>query len=76
LIRRRTQQLFGKNEFYVTANFYTPKSLIKIIDEALKGREYSIDWTATGLPKWFPVQKWNLPLGDFFGLYIQFKDNS
>ena len=74
LIRRRTQQLFGKNEFYVTATFYTPQMLIKVIDEALKGRDYSIEWTATGLPKWFPVQKWNLPIGDFFGLYIQFKD--
>lgn len=74
LIRRRTQQLFGKNDFYVTATFYTPNKLIKIIDEALKDRLYFIEWTATGLPKWFPVQKWNVPIGDFFGLYIQFKD--
>lgn len=74
LIRRRTQQAFGKNDFYVTATFYTPRKLIKIIDKALEGRKYSIDWTATGLPKWFPVQKWSLPIGDFFGLYIQFED--
>lgn len=74
LIRRRTQQVFGKNEFYVTATFYTPKKLIKIIDEALADREYTIKWTTTGLPKWFPVQKWDLPIGDFFGLYVQFND--
>lgn len=74
LIRRRTQQLFGKNQFYNTATFYTPQKLTKIIDDALLGRDYSVEWTTTGLPKWFPVQKWNLPIGDFFGLYIQFKD--
>lgn len=74
LIRRRTQQFFGKNEFYVTATFYTPQKLINIINKALDGRDYSIEWKTTGLPKWFPVQQWHLPVGDFFGLYIQFKD--
>ncbi|GGG90442.1 hypothetical protein GCM10007415_26170 [Parapedobacter pyrenivorans] len=73
-IRRRTQQFFGKNPFYETARFYTPKTLIAVIDEALKGRKYTVEWTTTGLPKWFPVQQWNLPVGDFFGLYVQFKD--
>lgn len=38
--RRRIQQAFGKNPFYVTATFYTPNHLISIIDEALKGRQY------------------------------------
>lgn len=74
LVRRRTQELFGQNKFYETATFYTPHKLIKVIDKALKGRKYTIEWTTTGLPKWFPVQQWNLPIGDFFGLYIQFKD--
>lgn len=72
LIRRRTQQAFGRNNFYVTAKFYTPKSLEKLIHEAFEGRKYTIEWKATGLPKWFPVQQWNYPIGDFFGLYIQF----
>src|SRR5690625_6626530 len=27
VLRRRIQQGFGKNEYYVTANFYTPKRL-------------------------------------------------
>jgi ubiquinone/menaquinone biosynthesis C-methylase UbiE len=74
VVRRRIQQFFGKNPFYVTATFYTPQKLIKIIDTALKGRNYSIEWTCTGLPKWFPVQQWGLPYGDFFGLYVQFND--
>ncbi|MEX2568381.1 MAG: methyltransferase domain-containing protein [Cyclobacteriaceae bacterium] len=74
VVRRRVQQLFGKNPFYITANFYTPKKLSDIIHKALEGREYTIHWTCTGLPKWFPVQQWNLPLGDFFGLYIQLND--
>lgn len=74
VVRRRVQQLFGKNPFYITATFYTPKKLSDIIHQALEGREYTIDWTCTGLPKWFPVQQWNLPLGDFFGLYIQLND--
>lgn len=74
VIRRRIQQFFGKNPFYITATFYTPQKLIKIIDSALKGREYSIEWSCTGLPKWFPVQQWGLPYGDFFGLYIKFND--
>ena len=74
VLRRRIQQMFGKNPFYVTATFYTPEMLQKIIHEALAGRDYTVEWTATGLPKWFPVQQWNLPYGDFFGLYIKFND--
>ncbi|HVK49909.1 MAG TPA: class I SAM-dependent methyltransferase [Pseudobacter sp.] len=72
-IRRRVQQAFGKNPFYVTANFYTPDSLISKINEALKGENYTIEWTCTGLPKWFPVQQWGVPYGDFFALFVQFK---
>lgn len=72
--RRRVQQVFGKNPFYVTATFYTPAKLMAIIDEALKGRDYTVEWTCTGLPKWFPVQQWNVPVGDFFGLYVQLND--
>ncbi len=72
--RRRMQQAFGKNPFYVTATFYTPAKLIKIIQQALPHRDYSIEWTCTGLPKWFPVQQWHVPYGDFFGLYIKFND--
>lgn len=74
VVRRRVQQMFGKNPFYVTATFYTPQKLITIINEALKGRDYSIEWTCTGLPKWFPIQQWNMPIGDFFGLYVQLND--
>lgn len=74
LLRRRAQQLVGRNEFYRTATFYTPKKLKAIIDKALEGREYTITWRATGLPAWFPVQEWNVPIGDFFGLYVHFKD--
>ncbi|WP_268124488.1 class I SAM-dependent methyltransferase [Roseivirga pacifica] len=72
--RRRVQQVFGKNPFYVTATFYTPAKLMAIIDEALEGRDYTVEWTCTGLPKWFPVQQWNVPVGDFFGLYVQLND--
>jgi ubiquinone/menaquinone biosynthesis C-methylase UbiE len=71
VVRRRVQQLFGKNPFYVTATFYTPQKLIEIIDKALQGRNYSIEWSCTGLPKWFPVQQWSIPYGDFFGLYVK-----
>lgn len=71
LIRRRVQQTFGKNPFYVTATFYTPSSLQEVIAEALKDCDYSIRWKTTGLPKWFPIQEWNLSYGDFFGLYVQ-----
>lgn len=71
VVRRRVQQAFGKNPFYVTATFYTPKHLIEKIDKALAGRTYSIEWTTTGLPKWFPVQQWGMPYGDFFGLYVK-----
>jgi ubiquinone/menaquinone biosynthesis C-methylase UbiE len=74
IVRRRVQQFFGKNPFYVTATFYTPSHLIKIIDLALAGRKYSIEWNCTGLPKWFPVQQWQKPYGDFFGLYVKFED--
>lgn len=74
LIRRRVQQSVGRNNFYVTATFYTPKTLEKIIAEALRGRDYTLQWKATGLPKWFPVQEWKQPYGDFFAMYIQFND--
>ena len=72
--RRRIQQLFGKNPFYVTATFYTPAKLMNVIHEALKGRDYTIELSCTGLPKWFPVQQWSVPIGDFFGLYVRFND--
>lgn len=74
VVRRRVQQLFGKNPFYITATFYTPQSLSAIIHTALKGREYTIEWSCTGLPKWFPVQQWSVPVGDFFGLYVKLLD--
>lgn len=74
VVRRRVQQLFGKNPFYVTATFYTPEMLTNIIHKALAGRDYSIEWTCTGLPAWFPVQQWSVPVGDFFGLYIKLND--
>ena len=74
VVRRRVQEMFGKNPFYVTATFYTPTMLQKIIDKALQGRDYTIEWTTTGLPSWFPVQQWNLPYGDFFGLHVKFND--
>ena len=74
LVRRRVQQVFGRNNYYVTAHFYTPSSLKELIDEALFDRDYSIKWQATGLPKWFPVQQWHQPYGDFFGLHVQLND--
>ena len=74
LVRRRVQQVFGRNNYYVTAHFYTPSSLKELIDEALFDRDYSIKWQATGLHKWFPVQQWHQPYGDFFGLHVQLND--
>lgn len=74
VVRRRIQQAFGKNAYYETATFYTPNMLIEKIHEALEGRLYSIEWTSTGLPKWFPVQQWGLPVGDFFGLHVKLRD--
>ena len=74
VVRRRIQQFFGKNPFYITATFYTPNRLIRLIHRALQGREYTIEWTCAGLPKWSPIQQWGLPLGDFFGLYVKFND--
>lgn len=71
IIRRRVQQFFGKNPFYVTATFYTPDRLEAMIREALPDQEFTIEWKATGLPEWFPVQEWNQPYGDFFGLYVK-----
>ncbi|WP_266202635.1 class I SAM-dependent methyltransferase [Pontibacter kalidii] len=74
VVRRRVQEMFGKNPFYVTATFYTPKKLLAVIAEALQGRDYTIEWTATGLPQWFPVQQWHQPYGDFFGMYVRLND--
>jgi ubiquinone/menaquinone biosynthesis C-methylase UbiE len=74
VLRRRVQQAFGKNPFYVTATFYTPSRLKEIIREALQGYEYSIEWNCTGLPEWFPVQEWRVPYGDFFGLHVKFNN--
>src|SRR4051812_46523881 len=74
VVRRRVQQMLGKNPFYITATFYTPSMLIDKIGIALKGRNYSVEWTCTGLPKWFPVQQWSFPYGDFFGLYVKLLD--
>lgn len=75
-IRRRVQQAFGANEYYRTATFYTPKTLFKLIEEALHNRAYELSWNCTGLPNWFPVKEWKMPYGDFFGVYVKFKDNN
>src|SRR5690625_7709218 len=40
--RRRVQQRFGKNHFYVTAHFYTPGERSQVIHEATEGRRYTI----------------------------------
>ncbi|MEX2495032.1 MAG: class I SAM-dependent methyltransferase [Woeseia sp.] len=74
VVRRRIQQAFGKNPYYETASFYTPKKLIDTIHKALQHRSYTIEWTATGLPTWFPVQQWRVPVGDFFGLHVKLTD--
>jgi ubiquinone/menaquinone biosynthesis C-methylase UbiE len=74
IARRRIQQLFGKNPFYVTATFYSPTQLTTLIHKALAGQKYTITWNCTGLPKWFPVQEWKQPYGDFFGLHVTFQD--
>lgn len=74
LIRRKVQQAIGRNNYYVTATFYTPKTLQALIREALPDRDYTISWNATGLPKWFPTQQWQVPYGDFFGLHVKLND--
>ena len=70
-IRRRVQQVFGKNPYYTTAQFYTVNSLQKVIEEALQGEKYSIKWQCTGLPRWFLFDEWHVPYGDFLGLYVK-----
>lgn len=45
-----------------------------VIRKALEGRSYTIEWIATGLPKWFPIQQWHQPYGDFFGMYVRLTD--
>src|SRR5919202_1062541 len=40
VVRRRVQQMFGKNPFYVTATFYTPQKLMEKINIALEGMNY------------------------------------
>ena len=74
VLRRRVQQAFGQNPFYITAKFYTPAQLTALIDKALQGRRYTIEWTCTGLPRWFPIRQWGVPYGDFFGLRVAFTD--
>ena len=74
-IRRRVQQSFGANEYYRTATFYTPKTLIDLLEKNLQHREFEITWRCTGLPKWFPVKEWKMPYGDFFGVYVKFLDH-
>ena len=74
VIRRRIQQAFGKNPFYETATFYTPEQLISLIKAALHNRDYTIKWRTTGLPEWMPVQEWDKPYGDFFGLHVKLND--
>uniref|UniRef100_UPI0039A71F87 class I SAM-dependent methyltransferase n=1 Tax=Ornithobacterium rhinotracheale TaxID=28251 RepID=UPI0039A71F87 len=73
-IRRRVQQSIGRNEFYRTATFYTPKTLQALIKKSLPDRKYKIHWKMTGLPSWFPVREWKRSYGDFFGMYIEFLD--
>jgi len=70
-IRRRVQQLFGRNPFYETATFYSLWSLKRIIARALPDERYEISWRCTGLPSWWPVQAWQVPYGDFLAVYVR-----
>lgn len=70
-LRRRVQQAFGRNPFYETATFYSLPTLKKIIAEALGDEPWTISWQCTGLPRWWPVQEWHVPLGDFLGVYVR-----
>jgi ubiquinone/menaquinone biosynthesis C-methylase UbiE len=70
-IRRRIQQAFGRNPFYETATFYSLWSLKKVIAEALGDEPYTISWQCTGLPRWWPVDEWHVPIGDFLGVYVR-----
>lgn len=70
-IRRRVQQAFGRNPFYETAKFYSIGSLRRIVAEALGDEPHTVTWQCTGLPKWWPVQEWRVPLGDFLGVYVR-----
>ncbi len=72
LRRGRVQKAISKNNHYVTANFYTPKTRKTLIAKALPDRDYTITWNATMLSKCFPKQQWHLPYGDFFGFYVKF----
>lgn len=56
LIRRRVQQTFGKNPFYVTATFYTPGSLRSIIDTALKVGIIPLAGKQLACPSGFPCR--------------------
>ncbi len=73
-IRRRIQELFGKNPFYKNAHFYSIPEILPLLVRALAHTHaLKIQWRSTLFPKLFPLGEAKIPFGAFLGLAVHFQ---
>jgi len=74
-VRRRIQELLGRNPFYKNVHFYSLPEIKRLIAQAFDGKRIRIRWSSTLFP---PVpglpQEARLPFGAFLGLAVVFME--
>ncbi|MCI2430813.1 class I SAM-dependent methyltransferase [Candidatus Acetothermia bacterium] len=71
-VRRRIQELFGKNPFYKNAHFYSLLEIKRLLSKAL-GEDLHIRWESTLFPQFLPMESARLPFGAFLGLAVRWE---
>jgi ubiquinone/menaquinone biosynthesis C-methylase UbiE len=72
-LRRRLQEIMGKNPFYGNAHFYSLPAIRRLLRGALGPQIAKIYWTSTLFPKGVPLEEARLPFGNFLGLAIKLR---
>ncbi|MCS7197276.1 MAG: class I SAM-dependent methyltransferase [Candidatus Bipolaricaulota bacterium] len=73
-LRRRLQELFGKNPFYKNAHFYSLGEIRRLLHDALGDRLMRIEWRATLFPRFLPLEEATISVGGaFLGLAVHLK---
>ncbi|MBI3460916.1 class I SAM-dependent methyltransferase [Candidatus Acetothermia bacterium] len=73
-LRRRIQELMGKNPFYKNAHFYSLPEIQQLLKQALGDRIAEVRWGSTLFPKGVPIETARLPFGNFLGLAVHLQE--
>ncbi len=73
-LRRRLQELLGKNPFYQNAHFYSLPEILGLLRRAY-GPGARITWSCTLFPPVVPLEAARVPFGSFLALAVRFPDS-